>query len=115
MNPALKWGDQYKVMREKLVTSITKLLATEINSFQTYMYFNMYMTRTVFFGCGIIDLSVSQDKEMRWIYKSPISRKLQLGEKFPRAVLYSYRSALGVGFRSAKNICCNGVTEILYR
>ena len=59
INLALKWRDQYKVMREKLIISIIKLLATDMNSFQTHMYFNMYITRIVFFGCGIIDLSVS--------------------------------------------------------
>ena len=66
------------------------------------MYFNIYMIRTVFFGYGIIDLSVSQDKKIKIIYKLPIVKKLQLGEKFLRAILYSFRSVLEVGLVQPK-------------
>jgi len=84
-------------MRKKLNQSITKIINMDINSFQACVYFNMYMIRSVFFGCRIIDLSVTQDNEIKRIYELPIAKKLQLGEKFPSTVLYSQRSALGVG------------------
>ena len=84
-------------MREKLVVSVTKLLSININNFQTYIYFNMYMKRVVFFGCGSIDLLEKQNKELRKVYENLISKRLGLGEKFPRKVLYSQRLVLGIG------------------
>ena len=59
MNPELMWNEQFKVMREKLVASITKLMKTKLNSYQTQVCFNMYMTRSVFFDCGIMELTES--------------------------------------------------------
>ena len=84
-------------MREKLVVSMMKLLSTNINNFQTYMYFNMYMTRVVFFGYDSIDLLEKQNKDLRKVYENLISKRLDLGKKFLCKVLYSWRLVLGVG------------------
>ena len=48
MNPKLDWNEQILKMKQKLTESVTKLISTNINSFQTHLYFNMYMTRAVF-------------------------------------------------------------------
>ena len=97
LNPAISWKGQFEVMRKKMNTSITKMMNMEINSYQAAMYFNVYMIKTVFFGCGIVELNDKQEKELRRIYEEPMLRKLGLSVKFPRTALYSRRSALGVG------------------
>ena len=56
----------------------------------------MCMIRLVFFGCGIIDLSVKQEADLKKIYKISIAKRLELGEKFSRYLLYIWRLALGV-------------------
>ena len=59
-----------------MIDSVKKLTATIISPFQAYMYFNMYMTRSVFFGCEVIEFSKAQTEELKRIYKSKLSKKL---------------------------------------
>ena len=54
--PLLNWKGQFKVMRKKMHTSIVKLMNMDINSYQVSIYFNTYIIKLVFFGCGIIEL-----------------------------------------------------------
>ena len=49
-------------MKEKLVLSVTKLIRIEMTTSQAYMYFNMYMIRSVYFGCAIIKINDEQGK-----------------------------------------------------
>ena len=49
----------------KIVTSVKKLMNTELTPYQTYMYFNMYMLKSVFFGGGVIELNQAQEKELQ--------------------------------------------------
>ena len=56
INPALKNDKQFLIIKEKLLESIKKLMRIEINVFQVFIYFNMYMVRSVYFGAGIIDI-----------------------------------------------------------
>jgi len=85
-----------------MVELIKKLTNLEINTFQTYIYFNMYMTQSVFFGCRVISLSDKQNKELKKLYEAPIAKNLGLGEKFPQKIMYSWQSTLGVGLIEPK-------------
>ena len=49
MTPKLEWIDQFVIMRKKMITSITKLMITDINLYQAHIYFNMYMLKSIFF------------------------------------------------------------------
>ena len=69
----------------------------DINTYQAAIYFNIYMIKSVYFGCGVIELNEKQEKELRRIYEEPMLMKLGLSKKYPRAALYSQKSALGVG------------------
>ena len=73
---------------------IIKLINTTVNTFQTHLYFNMYMSRSVFFRCAIIDLKLSQEKKLIKVYKTLISKKLELSKKFPWSLLYTYKLVL---------------------
>ena len=53
MNPSLTWKYQYKIMKDKLNTLIMKLINIDVNEFQAYIYFNIYMIRSIFFGAGL--------------------------------------------------------------
>ena len=69
----------------------------DLNSYQAAMYFNVYMIKSVYFGCGIVELNKQQENELGRIYEEPMLLKLGLSRKFPRTALYSRKSALGVG------------------
>ena len=56
MNPSLQWEKQFNIMKTKLVELVAKLIRRNMNAFQVHIYFNIYMTRSVFSGCGIITL-----------------------------------------------------------
>ena len=45
-------------MKEKLEHSVTKLIKIPINKFQVYIYFNMYMVKSIYFGVGMAKLSI---------------------------------------------------------
>ena len=49
INLSLSWNGQFEVMRKKLHISITKLINTDVNSYQAVVYYNVYMTKSVFF------------------------------------------------------------------
>ena len=69
----------------------------DINSYQVCIYFNVYMIKSVFFGCGVIELNPREEKELKRIYEEPMLVKLGLSKKFLRIVLYTRKSALEVG------------------
>ena len=104
VTPTLSWITQFEVMRKKLSTSITKLMRTNINSYQAAIYYNAYMIKSVCFGCGIIELSEEQEIELKKIYEEPLLIKLGLSRRFPRAVLHSRKSALGIGIMTPRTI-----------
>ena len=97
LTPALSWKGQFEVMRKKINLSICKIINMDINSYQVYIYFNVYMIKSVFFGYGVIELNSREEEELKRIYKEPLLIKLGLGKKFSRIVLYKRKSALGIG------------------
>ena len=104
INPSLSWDDQFEVMQKKMHISITKMMNTDVNEYQPAVYYNVYMIKSVFFGCGIVELNEQQERELRRIYEEPLLLKLGLSRKFPRDVLYSRKSALGVGIMKPSTI-----------
>ena len=104
MISTLNSKSQFKIMRKKINISITKLIQTTINPFQAANYYNIYMIKSMYFGCRIVELIVAQEVELKWIYKKPLLIKLELGQKFPQEVLYSRKSILRVGIMTPKTI-----------
>ena len=104
ISPALNWKSQFEVMRKKLEVSITKFMNMDINAYQAAIYFNTYMTKSVYFGCGIVKLTSKEDQELRRIYEAPMLTKLGFSRTFPWHTLYSRRSALGIGLMKPNTI-----------
>ena len=64
----------------------------------------MYMIKSIFFGCRVIELNLREEEELKRIYEELILIKLGLGRKFPRIVLYKRTSALGIGLMKPSTI-----------
>ena len=77
--------------------AIAKLMNTNIKIPLTYLYFNAYLMKSVYFGCGIFGLTNPQENELKRIYEEAILVKLNLRRKFPWAILYVKKSAMGIG------------------
>ena len=97
MNPSLRWDKQYKVMLDKLKQSITALMSSKINTFQAFIYFNMYMMRSMYFRCYMIDINKMRCNEICKVYEATIAKKLNLSMTFPRKLLYARRTVFGIG------------------
>lgn len=91
-------------MRLKLNNSIAKLVQTEINPFQAAMCYNAFMTKSVHFGCGIVELTKEQNQELKRTHEALLLIKLGLSQLFPRSALYSHKSALGAGIMTPQTI-----------
>ena len=76
----------------------------DINLYQASVYFNVYIIKSVFFGCGVIELNPKEVKELKQIYEEQMLIKLGLSKKFPRTALYTKKSALGVGIIKSETI-----------
>jgi len=68
------------------------------------MYYNMYLCKKVYFGSGVFSLSKKQEEILKKIYEPVVLKKLGLSEKFPRSILYSRKTALGVGLMAPNTI-----------
>jgi len=68
------------------------------------MYYNVYMIKSVYFRSGIVELNNKQEIELRRIYEELLLIKLGLSRKFPRDILHSRKSALGVGIMKPTTI-----------
>ena len=104
ITPSLNWKGQFEIMKKKVHTAITKLMNTQINPFQAAIFYHTYMIKSAFFGCGIIELNEKQNDALKQIYEEPLLMKLGLSRKFPRKILYSRKSALGVGIMTPLTI-----------
>ena len=93
----MKWYKYFEVMSERMRKSVVKLNNTVLYSNLTYLYFNAYLLKSIFFECRIVNLNEKQEKELQRIHEEMISIKLRLGQKFPRHVLYTRRNAIGIG------------------
>ena len=89
-------------MKEKTIESVKKLMNAELKPWQVHIYFNMYMVKSVFFGCGVMSLICEECEELKKIYEVPMLKKLHLAEKFPRKIMHVEKSVLGLGLMSLK-------------
>ena len=103
-SPNLCWDKQYEIMKEKLIKAMIKLLNTKLYPYMVHIYFNVYMIKSVYFGCGVISLTTSQINELKKIYEEPILIKLGLTKKFPREVMYMSKDSLGLGLLTPETI-----------
>ena len=76
--------------------SITKIMNMNINHFQAAIYFNIYIIKSVFFRCGIVQSNAQEELELKQIYEAPILTKLGISKNFRRTVLYLQKSALWI-------------------
>ena len=91
-------------MIEKMKEAIYKLRNIEIAALVASLYYNAYLIKKVYFGSGVLSLSEKQEQELKRIYEPILLRKMKLSEKFPRNVLYSRKTALGVGLLAPRTI-----------
>jgi len=52
--PSNTWIKQISIMKEKMSLAIGKLNNTALQTNLTYLYFNAYLLKSIFFGTGII-------------------------------------------------------------
>jgi len=95
--------------------SIAKLRNIVMHPNITYMYYNVYLTKKVYFGYKIIELNDKQDELLCKIYKSTIGIKLRLGATFPRVILHIRQNALEVGLNKLKTAVAMLAKKIIYR
>ena len=104
MNPMMSWDKQFEMMKEKLHRAISKLRGTPISVGNAYVFVNMYLISQVCFGTGIIAINKKQEDELKRISEPTLLRKLGLSEKFPRKILHTKKSQLGVGILQPSTI-----------
>ena len=61
---SLKWDKQYEKIMEKMSQAIIKLQKTVVEVGLIYLYFNAYLLKSVFFGCGVVNLSNEQQMKL---------------------------------------------------
>ena len=104
MGPSITWDSQFVEMVNKMKDAISKLKHTEIFVSTASMYYNMYLCKKVFYGSGIVSINKHQEEILRKIYEPVLLKKMGLSEKFPRTVLYSRKTSLGVGLMTPNTI-----------
>ena len=61
MYPSLKWDKQFYIIVKKALEAISKLTNTTIQSHLVFLYFNIYLIKSMYFGYGIISLTDEQE------------------------------------------------------
>ena len=93
----MKQNKQFNSMRGRMYEAIAKLNSTVMKLQLVYLYFNAYLIKKVFFRCRIIKLHKEQTIILQKMYEKIIIKKLEVGENFLQAVLYSRRNIVGYG------------------
>ena len=89
---------------EKINSAIHKLKQTVMKPGVMYLYFNVYLLKSVFFGYQIVKLSIKQEEKLQKKHKATILQKMKLRITFPGAVLYSRRNVIGIGLIRSKMV-----------
>ena len=84
-------------MRGELYASITKFINIALIPYQVAIYFNIYMIKSVFFGCRVVSFNQKQEQELKRICEELLLRKMGFSQKFPQNALYSRKIAIGIG------------------
>jgi len=64
-------------MKEKIKEVIGKLKTIEVKSATAYIFYNMYLSKKVYFRYGIITLTDKQEQELIKIYEPTILKKIR--------------------------------------
>ena len=91
-------------MMEKMREAVYKLRNIEIVPATAHLFYNAYLIKKVYFGSGVLTISEQQEEALKRIYEPILLKKMKLSEKFLRSVLYSRKTALGVGLLAPKTI-----------
>jgi len=62
ISPTLRWIKQFSKIENKMKQAIWKLRKTSVTLGNAYLFYNMYLTIQVYFGCGIVKLIPQQKK-----------------------------------------------------
>ena len=68
-----------------------------ITTLVAYVFYNMYLLSKVYFGSGVMSLSLLEEKELMKINEPVILKKLGFSKKFSRNVTYARKSVLSIG------------------
>jgi len=91
-------------MKEKMRMAMGKLSNTPMLVANVYIFYNMYLIKQVYFGYGVVNLIPQQEEILQELSEKVILKKLGLGERFSRDVLYSRKMALGAGLMKPTTI-----------
>jgi len=97
IDPSLKWDEQFTMLIEKMKLAMWKLESTPVTVSNAYLFYNMYLVTHVYFGCGIVNITLSQKKILIKLSEPVLLRKLKLSQKFLREMLFARKAALGIG------------------
>jgi len=104
IGPSLKWEYQFEKIKEKMRKVMDKLSNTLMSVANAYIFYNMYLIKQVYFGCEVVNLMPQQEEILQELSESTLLKKLGLSENFPRKILYSRKSELGVGILKPSTI-----------
>ena len=96
VNPTLNFKDEFARVKNKMTTSIKKIMRVEMKEHQAHACCNAQMLTNVCFGHIIVKLNADEIKELKKTHELPMLRKLGLGNDFPRRLLRVQKSSLGV-------------------
>ena len=92
------------MIKEKLIEAIHKLKNIIIITSIIYVFYNMYLIKKVYFRCKIVKLILQQENILIKISKTVLFVKLGLSKKFPRKMLYTRKSTLGISLIRSSTI-----------
>ena len=98
------WDLQFDKMVLKMNDEIRWVIKTALHPHEVHIYFHAYMIKSVFYGAGVYLITEEQECQLCKIYEGLLLRKLGYSEKFPRALLYVYINAMGLGFMKPRTI-----------
>ena len=78
MGPSLMWDSQFVAMVNKMKEAIGRLKNTEIIVSTASMYYNIYLSKKVYYRSGIFYITDQQEDILKKIYKPVILRKMEL-------------------------------------
>lgn len=104
MSPSIAQITQFEKMKEKMIEAMHKLKNETMAIITASMNYNMCLIKKDYFGCGMMSLAPQQEKILKKICEPIILKKLGLSQNFPRTVLHSRKSALGVGLLVPRTI-----------
>ena len=102
MNLSLIYLKQFKIIKDKLHKSISKLRSVSLSIGNACAFFKMCLITKLYFRCRIITLSSKQEGMLMKIIESVLLKKLGLSEKVLRETLHANKSQLGAGIMENK-------------